>query len=184
MRNECYNFIVFNGHEDDIKRALENLDNVLNYDGLHRATYFKALGMDDMEHEFDVNWIDATIEGHTDTRVVIEAITPNDPPIEFFRYMSKVYALEIMLDYEEMTQDIGGTVMMKDGNITRHDHSSYWKHRYVQDPDVCIESLLANLEEYESYDDFETKRHELMSVMKSSDKKFMQSIFERIRDCE
>jgi hypothetical protein len=76
-------------------------------------------------------WIELgdAIEEIHDKEIIIYFFSAWGPPVHFFNRLSKFYAVEIDLEYEESGNDFGGTAIFKDGITDQKEFTlSEYKH--------------------------------------------------------
>lgn len=152
MANICGNFIKITG------KGLEKFKGVLKEGPtLEYQDMADILGitLDGMIHEdFGTKFFDLDMVDEEENVITICGGSAWGPPIGFFEKLSKIYSIDVTMDYEECGMNFGGQCIIKDGVVESDHELSYYGYQmeYGDGMNYIIEDVISR--EYESMEEF------------------------------
>jgi len=172
MANYCYNWAVFTGSEDALKRLEKKLHTYKNFD------YFTDWGnhilgkdvssVDDKDfYEYGTRWWDFNVEFQDENNLLVNGDSAWSPPEKLIEEICKHYGLKCRIEFEECGNDFGGYSEYDENGQTEEHYVSYLQWRYEEDSISAIDSMLDDISEgYLTLED--------LDFVSDKDKKYMQ----------
>lgn len=166
MANHCFNWIVFTGSKESLKKLETEAFKTYKNFNTFNDWVDSVIGNDDESHQdgyhYGTRWFDFDVHEISDEHMIVGGDSAWNPPIEMTRVFCEHFDLSARHEYEECGNDYGGYVEInKDGVITKEFDTTYDHWRYIEDPCSYFDNLMYDIEysNYESIDELLSCNH-------------------------
>ena len=166
MANHCYNWIVFTGSKDSIKRLEAEAFGTYTKFNTFNDWVNSVVGNEDDSNQdaykYGTRWFEFEIQEVSDEHLIVAGSSAWNPPIDMTRVFCEHFELSANHEYEEGGMDYGGYIKVDtDGEITEEFDTTYHHWRYIEDSSSYFENLMYDIEDntYESIDELLSHNH-------------------------
>lgn len=186
MANNCWNWVGFEGDETSLKKLQKDIDEAIEKsdgclirfsDYLLDEDNINSKGID-LYDTYGTKWWSINLNSLEGDMLSVGGDSAWSPPSELIKRITKKYSLTAILEFEEISNDFGGTETYINGELVSEKLMTYNEWVYFTNRECALDRIIDDIEDSPSdlFEDLDSIDDEL-AYMSDEDIKMIKDVY-------